>query len=190
MLNEPVLNYTFPLAEAADEGAWHQANRYSVWIGRQSPQDPPFEVVERHPQGFVRLPLKPRVMRLIPAGTPFRVAHLFTPFRASDADMIYIRAAMEEGVYHTLLAATSREVKEDHLVWLCPGCGNEMERRSFASGREGLVAFWPFMLSEVRAFNAARERQSCKSCGRGHPTCYGFDAKLDRPDEAQARTEW
>ena len=92
MQNEPILNYTFPLAEAAEEGAWHQANRYSVWIGRQTAQDPPFEVVERHPQGFVRLPLKPRVMRLIPAGTPFRVAHLFAPFRASDADMIYIRA--------------------------------------------------------------------------------------------------
>ena len=61
MQNEPILNYTFPLAEAAEEGAWHQANRYSVWIGRQTAQDPPFEVVERHPQGFVRLPLKPRV---------------------------------------------------------------------------------------------------------------------------------
>jgi hypothetical protein len=190
MLNEPILNYTFPLAEAAEVGAWHQANRYSVWIGRQSPQDPPFEVVERHPQGFVRLPLKPRVMRLIPAGTPFRVAHLFAPFRASDADMIYIRAAMEEGVYHTLLAATSSEVKEDHLVWLCPSCGSEMERRRFATGREGLVAFWPFMLNEVRAFNAAHERQSCKSCGARHPYCYGFDAKLDRPDEAQARAAW
>jgi hypothetical protein len=190
MQNEPILNYTFPLAESAEEGAWHQANRYSVWIGRQLPQDPPYEVVERHPQGFVRLPQKPRVMRLIPAGTPFRVAHLFAPFRASDADMIYIRAAMEEGVYHTLLAATSREVKEDQLVWFCPSCGHEMERRTFATGREGLVAFWPFMLNEVRAFNAAPDRQTCKSCGRRHPDGYGFDAKLDNPDEAQARAEW
>jgi len=187
MRNEPVLNYDFPLDEAAAEGAWHQASRYSVWIGRQSADDPPYQVLERHPQGLVRLPAKPRLMRLIPAGTPFRIAHLFAPFRASDADMIYIRAAMEEGVYHTLLAASSREVKEDRLLWICPGCGEEMERRIFATAREGLIAFWPFMLDEVRSFNRAAARQSCKACGHRHPPCYGFDAKLDLADEAEAR---
>ena len=190
MLNEPVLNFDFPLTEAADGGLWHQASRYSLWIGRQAADETPYEVVERHAQGFVRLPLKPRLMRLIPAGTPFRLAHLFAPFRISDADMIYIRAGMEDGVYHTLLAATSREVTEDHVVWFCPGCGSEMARKSFATGRNGLIAFWPFMLAEVRAFNAAQDRHVCGSCGSRHLACYGFDAKLDRPDEAAARAEW
>ena len=190
MLNEPILNYDFPLEQTAREGGWHQANRYSLWIGRQTAAEPPYQVVERHPQGFVRLPLKPRLMRLIPAGTPFRIAHLFAPFRRSDADMIYIRAALEEGVYHTLLAATSREVKEDQLVFLCPACGHEMESRSFATGRNGLVAFWPFMLEEVRAFNAAAARQVCAACGQRHPPAYGFDQKLDSADEAAARVAW
>lgn len=187
MLHEPILNYDFPLDEAARRGQWQQANRYSVWIGRQGADDPPYQMLERHGQTLVRLPLKPRLMRLIPAGTPFRVAHLFAPFRASDADMIYIRAAMEEGVYHTLLAATSREVKEDRLVWFCERCGAELERLSFASGREGLIAFWPFMLAAVRAWNAAPARQSCPSCGARQPLGYGFDRTLDRPEEAAAR---
>jgi hypothetical protein len=187
MLNEPILNYDFPLDEAAERGDWQQANRYSVWIGRQGPGDPPYEVLERHGEALVRLPLKPRLMRLIPAGTPFRIAHLFSPFRISDADMIYIRAAMEEGVYHTLLAATGREVKEDHLVWFCGRCGAELERRGFASGREGLIAFWPFLLDEVRQWNAAPERQVCKACGARQPLGYGFEQKLDRPEEAAAR---
>lgn len=190
MLNEPILNYDFPLKEAATDGTWHQANRYSLWVGRQSAEEPQHEVLERHPQGLVRLPLRPRLMRLIPAGTPFRISHLFAPFRASDADMIYIRAAMQEGVYHTLLAATSREVKQDHAIWFCPKCGQEMARETFETGHHGLIAFWPFMLEKVRSFNAALERHSCTACGHVHPPCYGFDAKLDRPDEAAARAEW
>ena len=190
MRTEPVLNYDLPLDAAAAEGAWHQASRYSVWIGRQGAEDPPYQVLERHPEGLVRLPARPRMMRLIPAGTPFRIAHLFAPFRASDADMIYIRAAMEEGIYHTLLAASSREVKEDGLIWFCPGCGAEMERKPFATAREGLIAFWPFMLAEVRAFNRAPARQTCRACGHRHPVCYGFDAKLDEADEAAARAAW
>jgi rubredoxin len=190
MQNEPILNYDFPLDAVAAEGNWHQANRYSVWVGRQAKSDPPYEVIEHHPQGAVRLPLRPRLMRLIPAGTPFRVTHLFAPYRASDADMIYIRAAMEEGVYHTLLAATSNEVKQDHVVWFCPHCGAEMGRETFDPRRDGLIAFWPFMLEQLRAFNASPERRKCRACGKEHPECYGFDAKLDRPNEAAARAEW
>jgi hypothetical protein len=190
MQNEPILNYDFPLDAVAAEGNWHQANRYSVWVGRQAKTDLPYEVIEHHPQGAVRLPLRPRLMRLIPAGTPFRVTHLFAPYRASDADMIYIRAAMEEGVYHTLLAATSNEVKQDHVIWFCPHCGAEMGRETFDPRRDGLIAFWPFMLEQLRAFNASPERRICPACGKEHPDCYGFDAKLDRPNEAAARAEW
>jgi hypothetical protein len=190
MVNEPILNYDFPLDAAGSEGDWHQANRYSLWVGRQSETDPPYEVIERHPQGGVRLPLRARLIRLIPAGTPFRITHLFAPYRASDADMIYIRAAMDQGVYHTLLAATSTEVKQDQVVWFCPYCGCEMARETFDTRRQGLIAFWPFMLETVRAFNASPERRVCGACSTQHPECYGFDAKLDRPNEAAARAEW
>jgi hypothetical protein len=100
MAHEPVLNYDFPLEETARTGGWHQASRYSLWIGLERPGDPAYQMVERHPEGLVRLPFKPRMMRLVPAGTPFRIAHLFAPFRASDADLIYLRAAMDEGTFH------------------------------------------------------------------------------------------
>lgn len=190
MRHEPALNYDFPLAETAREGGWHTAGRYSLWMGRQGPGDPSYQMVERHPEGLVRLPQRPRLMRLVPAGIPFRIAHLFAPFRVSDADMIYLRAAIDPVVYHVLLAAAGQEIKEDHLVWICPGCGAEMARRGFPSGRRGLNAFWAFMLDEVRAFNASPRRQACESCGARHAKCYGFDAALDRPGEATARSSW
>jgi hypothetical protein len=190
MINEPILNYDFPLREVATEGEWHQANRYSLWVGRQSATDPPYEVVEAHPQGLVRLPLKERLMRLIPAKTPFRIKHLFAPFRASDADMVYIRAAMPDGIFHTLLGATSNEVREDAVVWICPHCGEEMRRKLFETRKHGLIAFWPFMLEQVREFNGSPAQRKCGACGKLHPLCYGFDTKLDQTDEAAARAEW
>jgi hypothetical protein len=185
--HEPVLNYDFTLEEAGARGEWQQANRYSLWVGREDSADLKYAVIERHDQGFVRLPPKPRVMRLIPAGTPFRIAHLFAPFRISDADMVYIRAAIDDAVYHTLLSATSRAVKEDWVAWFCRKCAAEMERARFDTGRNGLIAFWPFMLDQVRAWNAAPGRHRCKECGAEHGACYGFDAERDRPEEAAAR---
>jgi rubredoxin len=190
MRNDPILNYQIGLEEQAAEGGWQQANRYSIWVGRQTADDPPYEVLERHPQGFVRFPMITRSMRLISAGTPFRIRHLFAPFRISDADMIHIRAVVGDSVYHTLLAATSQDVKQDHVVWFCPSCGTEMERAPFATQQHGLISFWPFLLEQVRAFNKVPERQICRACGETHPVCYGFDVKLDDSDEAAARTKW
>jgi hypothetical protein len=190
MLHEPTIYYDFPLGEAAEHGSWNQANRYSIWVGKQTPDEPPYQLIEHHPQARLRLPLRSRLMRMIPAGTPFRLEHLFAPYRVSDADTIYVRAAMPDGVYHTLLAAKGRQVTQDQLVWFCPDCGAELERAPFDTAREGLVAFWPFLLENVRAFNAAADRRTCKACGVQHPICYGFDAKLDLPDEAAARANW
>jgi hypothetical protein len=65
-----------------------------------------------------------------------------------------------------------------------------MARESFATRAHGLIAYWPFLLEQARAFNRAPERQTCSACGHGHPPCYGFDAKLDQPDEAAARAEY
>jgi hypothetical protein len=64
-----------------------------------------------------------------------------------------------------------------------------MRRATSDTMRHGLVAFWPFMLDAVRAFNAAPAQRKCGACGAVHPPGYGFDAKLDRPDEAEARGE-
>ena len=187
---EPVLNYDFALPEAAARGGWHEANRYCIWVGRQAPNAAPYELLERRPEGVLRLPSEARTMRFIPAGMPFRVAHLFAPWQATDADTVYLRVARDDGDYHLLVATAGPAVRESHVVWFCAACGAEMARESFAAGVHGLAAFWPFQLERVRGFNAAPDRQVCVHCGSRHPPCYGFDSRDDTVAEAAARAAW
>lgn len=190
MTNEPTICYEFALDDAADRERWHQANNYNLWIGRQAPRDPAYRLLERRGDGPVLLPLRPRLMHTVTAGTPYRVAHLFGAWRISDADMIYLRVEEEESVYHTLLTAMCSDVREDVLLWLCPACGHEMVRIGFDSRRGGLAGFWPFLLERAREFNAADDRRCCKACGATHPPAYGFDAAADTKEEAAARLAW
>lgn len=190
MTNEPTICYEFALNETALEGGWHQANNYNLWVGRQSPEDPPYRMIERRDDRAVQLPLRPRMMHTVTAGTPYRIAHLFGAWRISDADMIYLRVEEERAVYHTLLTAMCRDVREDVLLWFCPECGREMTRERFDSRRNGLAAFWPFLLEQGRAFNADATRRICAACKATHPLAYGFDAAADTPEEAAARRAW
>ncbi|HXQ52669.1 MAG TPA: hypothetical protein VN802_16355 [Stellaceae bacterium] len=191
MSTEPVLNYDFAVADAAEEGGWRQANRYALWVGRQAQDEPrPYELLEIRGETLVRCPLRPRLMHLIPAGTPHRIAHLFAPWRVSDADTVYLRYAEPEGVYHTLITATARAVKEDRVLFVCPSCGHEMGSLAFDTRPQGMASFWPFLLAEARAFNSDAARRKCGGCGALHPVCYGFDARSDAGDEAAARQAW
>lgn len=191
MATEPVLNYDFAVADAAAEGGWHQANRYTLWVGRQAEDEPyAYALVECRDGRVLRSPPRPRLMHLVPAGTPHRIAHLFAPWRVSDADTIYLRYAEPEGVYHTLITATGRVVKEDRVLFLCPSCGHEMGAAAFDTRPRGMAAFWPFMLTQARDFNRDPARRACAACGAQHPICYGFEAKDDAPDESAARREW
>jgi predicted RNA-binding Zn-ribbon protein involved in translation (DUF1610 family) len=191
MTSEPVLNYDFAVADAAAEGGWQQANRYAIWVGRQAEDDPyPYTLLERRGDDVLKCPPRKRLMHLVPAGTPHRVAHLFAPWRVSDADTIYVRFAEPEGVYHTLITATSRAVKEDQALFLCPACGNEMGRAAFDTRPHGMASFWPFLLDQVRAFNRDRALLRCARCGAEHPAGYGFDANSDDAEEAAARPQW
>jgi hypothetical protein len=191
MTNEPTICYEFSLDEAASQGGWHQANNYNLWVGRQAAQDPAYRFLERRAEGAVRLPLRPRMMHTVTAGTPYRVAHLFGAWRISDADTIYLRVAEDDDiVYHTLISAMCRDAREDFLLWLCPACGHEMARERFDVRRVGLSGFWPFLLERAREFNTAAGRRVCGACGKTHPLAYGFDAAADTAEEAAARREW
>ena len=190
MTNEPTICYEFALDETAAQGGWHQANNYNLWVGRQSPQDPAYLFLERRDGAMVHLPPRPRLMHTVTAGTPYRVAHLFGAWRVSDADTIYLRVAEDDVVYHTLLTAMCREVREDVLLWLCPTCGHELARESFDARHGGLSGFWPFLLEEARAFNRDAARRRCSACGEVHPLAYGFDAAADSAEEAAARLAW
>jgi hypothetical protein len=190
MTNEPTICYEFALDDTAIQGRWHQANNYNLWVGRQTPQDPAYRLLERRGESAVRLPLRPRLMHTVTAGTPYRIAHLFGAWRASDADTVYLRVEEEGAIFHTLLTAMCREVREDFLLWLCPACGHEIVRERFDSRRGGLAGFWPFLLERAREFNAAAERRLCNACGKAHPLAYGFDAGSDTAEEAAARRDW
>lgn len=188
MQHVPLINYEFGLFDAAAKGGWQGANNYSMWVELQAADDEPYRLLVR-PDGKIRVaPTKPRMMHLIPAGCPFRITHLFAPWRMSDADTIYLRAVEPEGVFNALLAAQSQPVRQDHLVWVCPFCGHEIEREPFDTRTNGLVAFWPFHLERVRA--AAAHPKTCTGCGKVHPQGYGFDRAGDTPQEAAARREW
>lgn len=190
MTNEPTICYEFSLDEAASQGGWHQANNYNLWVGRQMPADPAYQLLERRGEGAVHLPLRPRMMHTVTAGTPYRITHLFGAWRVSDADTIYLRVKEEDFVYHTLLSAMCRDVHEDFLLWLCPACGHELARERFDVRRGGLAGFWPFLLERARTFNAAAERRICGACGKLHPLAYGFETAADSAEEAAARREW
>ena len=171
MTNEPTICYEFALDETAAQGGWHQANNYNLWVGRKSRQDPIYRLLERRGADILHLPLRPRLMHTVTAGTPYRVEHLFGAWRVSDADMIYLRVAEEDCVYHTLLTAMCRDVKEDFLVWFCPACRHELvrERFEFTSRRSCRLLAVPSRAHprvQCRGRSSAlRVLQACASAG-------------------------
>lgn len=188
MLNAPVLNIDFSLAEAAERGGWETANNYCMWVGLQKEEDEPYRLLVRPDDKILILPLKPRMMHLIPAGCPYRLVHRFAPWRMSDADTIYVRVVEPEGVYSALLTAISQPVREDRLLWICPFCGREIDRERFDTQKHGLVAFWDFQRRRIREIN--RAPPTCPACGRLHPQGYGFEPASDTPGESEARKAW
>lgn len=188
MLNAPVLNFDFSLADAARRGRWETANNYCMWVGLQAEADEPYRLLVRPDDQILVLPLKPRMMHLIPANCPYRLVHRFAPWRMSDADTIFFRVAEPEGIYIAVLTALSQPVREDHLVWICPFCGQEIAREPFDTQKNGLVAFWDFQVRRLREVN--RAPLACPACGRIHPTAYGFEPAADTDEERDARKAW
>ena len=188
MLHEPVLNYEFGLQEAATKRGWQSANNYCMWVGLRGTDEPAHQLLVRPADKVLFAPLKSRQMNMIPAGCAFRVAHLFAPWRLSDADTVYLRVVEPEGIYTALLTAKSQSVSQDHLLWICPFCGTEIARETFDTRKNGLIAFWPFQLERVRAANV--RPMTCPLCDKPHPSAYGLEHADDTPQEAAARAEW
>lgn len=171
------------------DGSWQEASRYQVWTRKDAPTLPPLSVLERRDGVVLRVPERSRVMHRIPGGVPYHIEHLFGFWRTTAADTIFIRAEMDDGVYYTLIVATTGAgVGSETVAWYCPKCQAELESDTFPSARYGLRAFWSHALALARAFNAAK--RTCPGCGHTHPFAYGFDAGQDGEGEREARAAW
>lgn len=192
MAEAPIQNFRIPIA-GADPGhsTWHTANQNFVWSGRQSADSPAFDVVERLPEGIVRLPERNRVFHVIPAGRPFRVEHAFGFWRTCGADTLYIRSAFEDGFVATMIVSTAnRTYRSDRLVWACRACGHELRSLDVPTRRVHLAGLLERALAAVRAFNADAAARTCPSCGDVHPLSYGFESGGDDEAERTARATW
>lgn len=171
------------------DGSWQEASRYQVWTRKDASNAPALSVLERRDGQVLRVPERSRVMHRIPGGTPYHIEHLFGFWRTTGADTIFIRAAADDGVYYTLIVATSgEEAGTDTVSWSCPNCGAELESERFDSARYGLRKFWAHALDLARAFNESK--RTCPGCGHVHPFAYGFDAAQDAGSEREGRSAW
>lgn len=172
------------------DGSWQEASRYQVWTRKDELTDPPLSVLERRDGQILRVPEQLRVMHRIPGGVPYHIEHLFGFWRTTAADTIFIRAEMDDGVYYTLIVATTGpEVGTETVAWYCPRCNAELASDAFSARRFGLRAFWNHALEQARAFNGAPAR-TCAGCGNTHPYAYGFDKQLDDDREREGRSAW
>jgi hypothetical protein len=185
-------NFRIPIAGAEPgASAWHAANQNHVWSGRQVAGAPRFDVVERLPEGIVRLPERERVFHIIPAGRPYRVEHAFGFWRTCGADTLYIRSPYEGGSVATLIVSTAnRTYRSDRLAWTCPACGRELRALEVPTRRVRLAGLLARALADVRAFNSDAAARTCSDCGAVHPISYGFESASDNDEERAARADW
>jgi hypothetical protein len=174
------------------DGSWQEASNYHIWTRKDAAGDTSLSVLERREGQVLRVPERSRVMHRIPGGTPYHIEHLFGFWRTTAADTIFIRAEMDDGVYYTLVVATTGKTTgklgTETVAWYCPKCNAELTSDAFAAGRLGLRAFWDHALEQTRAFNA--NARACADCGNVHPYGYGFDGQLDDEHEREGRAAW
>jgi hypothetical protein len=184
----PILGYDFPLD---GPNGWHEANRYLLWTGHFALDAPPVAIQERlDTPSTTTLPLRPRSLSLIPAGTPHRLTHLAGFWRISEADLLVLRAELPEAVYVSLYVSSGPQHGTDRLLWYCGACGAELAPWVHDVRRHGALSFWKQHLAPVRAFNADLALRTCPTCGAVHPKAYGFDAEEDTDEERLARASW
>jgi hypothetical protein len=183
----PILDDEVPLADAPASGQWKEAGRNYVWsicVPRDGAQ---IELLERLETAIVRVPVAERVMHVIPAGRPYRLTHVYSFWRTTGADTVYIRTPAPGGSAYMLLTGTSYSTyTEDRFFWMCSGCSSELSAFTIpkSAGLRGLLAQ---SLKAVRAFNADPAAQTCLKCGTVHAPAYGMDASVDDDADAAAR---
>jgi hypothetical protein len=187
ILRSPILDDGAPLADAPASGQWKQAGRNYVWSICIPLGEPVIELFERFDTVIVRVPVNERVVHVIPAGRPYRLTHVYSFWRTTGADTVYIRTPAPGGIAYMILTGTSYSTyTEDRFFWMCAGCSGELSPFAIPK-RAGLHGLLTQSLRAVRAFNADSAARICTKCGTVHAPSYGMDASADDDAEAAAR---
>jgi hypothetical protein len=186
----PVLDDEVPLAEADPRGQWTRAGQNYVWSRFVPAGGVAIELFERVGATTMRVPVVERAVHVIPAGRPYRLAHVYGFWRATQADTVYLRTPAPGGDAYMLITGTSYVTyREDRIFWTCGKCERELRSVTIPKS-SGLGGLLDKSLAAVRAFNGEPAARACPACNTAHPDAYGMDVPADDASEAAARREW
>ena len=191
-MHKPALFYDIALKHLdSPYGGWHESADYFCWSGRFAVTDKPLTVWEKVEGGVIKLPDKPVLMHIIPAGRPHHIEHLFGYWHSCDADKFFIRKVDGEQVYYVLVVGGTKALhRRDTIAWCCPQCGTEIDHHVVEGGAPKWNEFLVRQLDLVRRFNENESLRRCSSCGHVHPLCYGLRPEDDWALEREMRAIW
>ncbi len=177
---EPILSWTVQLADEtgrAEPGAepWRAVGQHEVWVGRYPVALPTLRVQEMHSNRCAEFGKPGYYMHRVPAGTPYRISHLFGFWHIADADLTWLQFERSGLTLYVALAGGSTGLAGDHAVaWYCAQCGAEISRQAFPrAGRSGRFLTHGSQPA-LDAFNASADQRRCPACGWEHPPAYPF----------------
>jgi predicted RNA-binding Zn-ribbon protein involved in translation (DUF1610 family) len=177
---EPILSWTFQLADEsghAEPGCepWRAVGQHDVWLGRYPAGQPALRVQEMHGNRCAEFGKPGAYMHRVPAGTPYRISHLFGFWHVSDADLTWLQFERGPITLYVALAGGATGLRGDHAIaWYCAQCGQEITRQTLpgAGGTGELLTEGSRMA--ITAFNASAAARRCPACGWEHPPAYPF----------------
>lgn len=186
----PQLTDSVPMGDADRDGAWKHAGDNDVWSRFVPDGGPELELFELFDEGVVPVPVGVRTMHVIPAGRPYRLAHVYGFWRAAEADTVFLRSPAPGGTAYMLVTGTTYSTyKKDRVFWICPKCKHELASTAIPR-TGGLAALLAKSAAAVRAFNADPATRTCPACGHVHPEAYAMEPQHDDAAEAAARAAW
>lgn len=189
---KPTLYHDIPLKGLPEHyGAWHETTDYFCWSGRFDIGDEPLGLWEKVDGGVIKIPNKPVMLHIIPAGRAHHIDHLFGYWHLCEADKFFVRKMHGNEVFYALVVGGMKTAyRRDTIAWLCPSCGTELESHTLDTGARRWSKFLDEQLRLVRQFNEQDERRHCQKCGTNHPKAYGLQPDSDTPLEAEMRSLW
>jgi hypothetical protein len=189
---KPTLYYNIPLkGQVENYGDWQETPDYFCWSGRFAIGDEPLSIWEKVENGVVRIPDRPAMLHIIPAGRPHHIDHLFGYWHLCEADKFFVRKEHGDQVYYAIVVGGMKSAyRHDTIAWLCPQCGTQLESYALDTGARRWNRFLDEQLQLVRQFNEQDERRKCRNCGAVHPRAYGLQPASDSSSEAEMRALW